>query len=205
MNIFTKKVFDKKAQKRKSSLLFQKGLSLIEASMVLALSAIVVSGVMYYYQAASDNNKTQSTVSEVMSIVSAVNGLYVGTSGYAGLDESVILKTSSVPENYKSKNGKNIMHPFGGNLTLGATNGDTGYYIELAKIPQSACVNLSSMNFGTSLGGVGVNTQGKGKDQNIYNVTGQDGKGNFTKKALTPEQASAACNQNENTITFLLK
>ncbi|MDA6747783.1 prepilin-type N-terminal cleavage/methylation domain-containing protein, partial [Escherichia coli] len=64
MNIFTKKVFDKKAQKRKSSLLFQKGLSLIETSMVLALSAIVVPGVMYYYQAASDNNKTQSTVSE---------------------------------------------------------------------------------------------------------------------------------------------
>ncbi|EFF9700301.1 pilus assembly protein [Escherichia coli] len=206
MNIFTKKVFDKKAQKRKSSLLFQKGLSLIEASMVLALSAIVVSGVMYYYQSASDNNKTQSTVSEVMSIVSAVNGLYVGTSGYAGLDESVILKTSSVPENYKSKNGKDIMHPFGGNLTLGATKNDTGYYIELAKIPQSACVNLSSMNFGTSLGGVGVNTpQGKGKDQDISQVSGPDGKANFTKKALTPEQASAACDKNENTITFLLK
>ncbi|HCA4604591.1 TPA: prepilin-type N-terminal cleavage/methylation domain-containing protein, partial [Escherichia coli] len=29
----------------------QRGLSLIETSMVLALSAIVVSGVMYYYQA----------------------------------------------------------------------------------------------------------------------------------------------------------
>ncbi|EOY7863158.1 type 4 pilus major pilin [Escherichia coli] len=205
MNIFTKKVFDKKAQKRKSSLLFQKGLSLIEASMVLALSAIVVSGVMYYYQAASDNNKTQSTVSEVMSIVSAVNGLYVGTSGYAGLNESVILKTSSVPENYKSRDGK-IMHPFGGNLTLGTTKGDTGYYIELAKIPQSACVNLSSMNFGTSLGGVGVNNaQGKGKEQDIYKVNGSNGKANFTQKALTPEQASAACDKNENTITFLLK
>ena len=80
MNIFTKKVFDKKAQKRKSPLLLQKGLSLIEASMVLALSAIVVSGVMYYYQAASDNNKTQTTVSEVMSIVSAVNGRVIRVS-----------------------------------------------------------------------------------------------------------------------------
>ncbi|WP_430517481.1 prepilin-type N-terminal cleavage/methylation domain-containing protein, partial [Escherichia coli] len=30
----------------------EKGLSLIEASMVLALSAIVVSGVMFYYQSA---------------------------------------------------------------------------------------------------------------------------------------------------------
>ena len=204
MNIFTKKVFDKKAQKRKSSLLFQKGLSLIEASMVLALSAIVVSGVMYYYQSASDNNKTQSTVSEVMSIVSAVNGLYVGTSGYTGLDSSVILKTSSVPENYKSKNGT-IMHPFGGTLTLGPTKGATGYYIELTDIPKSACVNLSSMNFGTSLGGVGVNASLKaGETQDINNVTG-NGKKSFTKNALTPAQASTACDQDENTIAFLLK
>ncbi|EPC1417638.1 type 4 pilus major pilin [Escherichia coli] len=204
MNIFTKKVFDKKAQKRKSSLLFQKGLSLIEASMVLALSAIVVSGVMYYYQSASDNNKTQSTVSEVMSIVSAVNGLYVGTSGYEGLNESVILKTSSVPENYKSKDGKTIMHPFGGNLALGPTQGYTGYYIELTKIPKSACVNLSSMNFGTSLGGVGVNAP-KGSGQDISTVNGQNGNKNYTKNALTPALASTACSQNENTITFLLK
>ncbi|EKH1293756.1 pilus assembly protein [Escherichia coli] len=202
MNIFTKKVFDKKAQKRKSSLLFQKGLSLIEASMVLALSAIVVSGVMYYYQAASDNNKTQSTVSEVMSIVSAVNGLYVGTSGYTGLDASVILKTSAVPENYKSQNG--IMHPFGGNLTLGTTRSATGYYIKLENIPKSACVNLSSMNFGTSLGGVGVNAQNEA-NQDIASVPAGDGKGKFTKNALTPTQASKACSDDNNTITFLLK
>ncbi|EAB1278325.1 TPA: pilus assembly protein [Escherichia coli] len=205
MNIFTKKVFDKKAQKRKSSLLFQKGLSLIEASMVLALSAIVVSGVMYYYQSASDNNKTQSTVSEVMSIVSAVNGLYVGTSGYTGLDKSVIIKTSAIPENYKSKTG-DIMHPFGGSLTLGPTQNNTGYYIELANIPKSACVNLSSMNFGTSLGGVGVNTGTKGSQQNILAVpSGGDGAGNFSPKALTPAQASKACDKDDNTISFLLK
>ncbi|EGO3793633.1 prepilin-type N-terminal cleavage/methylation domain-containing protein, partial [Escherichia coli] len=70
----------------KSKKKLQRGLSLIEASMVLALSAIVVSGVMYYYQSASDNNKTQNTVSELMSIVSAVNGLYAGQQNYKGLD-----------------------------------------------------------------------------------------------------------------------
>lgn len=184
----------------------QRGLSLIETSMVLALSAIVVSGVMYYYQSASDNNKTQSTVSEVMSIVSAVNGLYVGTSGYTGLDQSVIIKTSAIPENYKSKTGDKIMHPFGGSLTLGPTLNNTGYYIELANIPKSACVNLSSMNFGTSLGGVGVNTGGgSGSQQNILAVPKGDGAGNFSPKALTPAQASKACGNDDNTITFLLK
>ena len=194
MNIFTKKVFDKKAQKRKSPLLFQKGLSLIEASMVLALSAIVVSGVMYYYQAASDNNKTQSTVSEVMSIVSAVNGLYVGTSNYTGLTKDVIMNTSAIPANYK--NGKDITHPFGGKINIGAAiNDNTKYYILLEDVPRGACVNLASMNFGTSLAGAGVGDQAKKSAE----------AGTLISNALTPAMAAKDCARDTNTIAFQLK
>ncbi|EAB6805299.1 pilus assembly protein [Escherichia coli] len=194
MNIFTKKVFDKKAQKRKSPLLFQKGLSLIEASMVLALSAIVVSGVMYYYQAASDNNKTQSTVSEVMSIVSAVNGLYVGTSNYEGLTNNVIMNTSAIPANYKD--GQNITHPFGGKINIGASQNDkTKYYILLEDVPRGACVNLASMNFGTSLAGAGVGKEAQTKAE----------QGKLITKALTPATAATSCANNTNTIAFQLK
>ncbi|CAM6756943.1 type 4 pilus major pilin [Escherichia coli] len=198
MNIFTKKVFDKKAQKRKSPLLFQKGLSLIEASMVLALSAIVVSGVMYYYQAASDNNKTQTTVSEVMSIVSAINGLYIGTSGYKDLNESVIYNTSAVPENYKGSNNK-IMHPFGGEINIKATTDNAKYYIVLNNVPQGPCVNLASMNFGTSLAGAGVGTAAVTAAKN-----GSIGK-DLMSTALTPAQASTQCKTGPNQIAFLLK
>ncbi|MGP2269181.1 type 4 pilus major pilin [Escherichia coli] len=206
MNIFTKKVFDKKAQKRKSSLLFQKGLSLIEASMVLALSAIVVSGVMYYYQAASDNNKTQSTVSEVMSIVSAVNGLFVGTADYAGLNAKTIIDTSAVPDNYKK--GTQIMHPFGGEVNLGQVINGGGYYIVLNDVPKGPCVNLASMNFGTSLHGVGVGVDsGKAAQGNVTSApSGSDASsGTIYNKALTPAQAAKACSNNTNNIAFLLK
>ncbi|EHZ8762751.1 TPA: type 4 pilus major pilin [Escherichia coli] len=205
MNIFTKKVFDKKAQKRKSSLLFQKGLSLIEASMVLALSAIVVSGVMYYYQAASDNNKTQSTVSEVMSIVSAVNGLFVGTADYKGLTAKTIIDTSAVPDNYKK--GTQIMHPFGDEVNLGQVAGG-GYYIVLNNVPKGPCVNLASMNFGTSLHGVGVGVDSS--KAALGKVTPAQGGSNASSgtiydKALTPAQAANACSNNTNHIAFLLK
>ncbi|EFE7249915.1 pilus assembly protein [Escherichia coli] len=198
MNIFTKKVFDKKAQKRKSPLLFQKGLSLIEASMVLALSAIVVSGVMYYYQAASDNNKTQSTVSEVMSIISAVNGLYVGTSGYKGLNKDVIMNTSAIPENYKDSN--KIIHPFGGEIEIGEATGATKYFIILKDVPQGACVNLASMNFGTSLAGAGV-----GAAAETAARRGTAAKGQLEDKALTPADAAKLCKAATNNIAFLLK
>ena len=113
-------------------------------------------GVMYYYQSASDNNKTQNTVSELMSIVSAVNGLYAGQQNYKGLNGAVLYNTSAVPENYKGAANK-ITHPFGDEVKIGPVkNGEDGYYVLLKQIPKAACVNLATMNFGTSMAGVGV-------------------------------------------------
>ncbi|EIG4385189.1 pilus assembly protein, partial [Escherichia coli] len=145
----------KKMNLRKNKM--EKGLSLIEASMVLALSAIVVSGVMFYYQSASDSNKTQNTVSQVMSVMSAINGLYVGQASYAGLTDDVLFNSSAVPENYKDKSTKKINNPFGGKLHVAQnTSTSGGYALLLDGVPKSSCVNIASMNLGTSLQGVGV-------------------------------------------------
>ncbi|HCN0411660.1 TPA: prepilin-type N-terminal cleavage/methylation domain-containing protein [Escherichia coli] len=182
----------------------QRGLSLIETSMVLALSAIVVSGVMYYYQAASDNNKTQSTVSEVMSIVSAVNGLYVGTANYAGLTEDVIMNTSAIPESYK--NGTNIMHPFGGTIELGnVLSNAKSFYIILKDIPKDPCVNIASMNFGTQLVGVGVGNTAAIIAQYIVPQAPTDGSQQLSSQALSPAGAANACKEDKNSIAFQLR
>ncbi|EDU9608334.1 hypothetical protein YT03_004503 [Salmonella enterica subsp. enterica] len=53
----------------------ERGLSLIEAAMVLALSA-VVAGVLYYYAAAAASNDNQKTIELIETIVSKVNALY---------------------------------------------------------------------------------------------------------------------------------
>lgn len=193
----------------KSKKKFQKGLSLIEASMVLALSAIVVSGVMYYYQSASDNNKTQNTVSELMSIVSAINGLYAGQQNYSELTEKVLYNTSAVPENYKDTNSQGITHPFGDSINIGPVkNGNGGYYVLLNKIPKAACINLATMNFGTSMAGVGVvngkdnltNPQPAQLKPNVKAVSGT-----VYSSAFTPTQASSACSNEYNNIGYLLK
>ncbi|HBA9837645.1 TPA: pilus assembly protein [Escherichia coli] len=195
----------------KSKKKFQKGLSLIEASMVLALSAIVVSGVMYYYQSASDNNKTQNTVSELMSIVSAVNGLYAGQQNYNGLSEEVLYNTSAVPENYKNSSNKGITHPFGDNIDVGprGTNGANGYYVLLNKIPKAACINLATMNFGTSMAGVGVgvtsNTLGSSTSATTITSATTVQKGQLYAGAFNPTQASTACSDDYNDIGYMLK
>lgn len=190
----------KKMNLRKNKM--EKGLSLIEASMVLALSAIVVSGVMFYYQSASDSNKTQNTVSQVMSVMSAINGLYVGQASYTGLTDAVLYNSSAVPENYKDKSNQQINNPFGGKLTVAALSG--GYTLTLDRVPKSSCVNIASMNLGTSLQGVGVGVNNKGP-LTPKTLNGKPAKGEVYSGTLTPANAATLCSDVTNSITFLMK
>lgn len=194
----------KKMNLRKNKM--EKGLSLIEASMVLALSAIVVSGVMFYYQSASDSNKTQNTVSQVMSVMSAINGLYVGQASYAGLSDDVLYTSSAVPENYKDQATKKINNPFGGKLSVASRNNSGGYTLTLEGVPKSSCVNIASMNLGTSLQGVGVAVNNLNSSPVALPAKGTPPtQGPIYSGTLTPANAAALCSASINSITFLMK
>lgn len=194
----------KKMNLRKNKM--EKGLSLIEASMVLALSAIVVSGVMFYYQSASDSNKTQNTVSQVMSVMSAINGLYVGQASYAGLSDAVLYTSSAVPENYKDQTNQTINNPFGGKLKVASRNNSGGYTLTLEGVPKSSCVNIASMNLGTSLQGVGVEVRDLNSNPVPPPKKGTSPTpGSIYSGTLTPANAAALCSASTNKITFLMK
>ena len=181
----------------------EKGLSLIESAMVLALAATVTAGVMFYYQSASDSNKTQAAISEVMSATSAINGLYIGQSSYSGLDVSILKNSSAIPDNYKK--GNDIMNPFGGTLavTAAGTNSGYGYSLKLDKLPKSACISLAALNLGTSAAGYGINNNGAS-----ITFGGSLGTTNAKNSAITPSEAASTtgCSQDtDNTVTYYMK
>ncbi|HBB9526099.1 TPA: pilus assembly protein [Escherichia coli] len=182
----------------------EKGLSLIESAMVLALAATVTAGVMFYYQSASDSNKTQSAISEVMSATSAINGLYIGQSSYDGLTASVLKNSSAIPENYKS--GEKIMNPFGGELKVGAATAGKGfgYYIALENLPKSACISLATLNLGTSAAGYGVVTNATDslKDTALASTPG------VQTTPISPSNAATLCSSNGSTnkvVVYFMK
>ncbi|WP_033813605.1 type 4 pilus major pilin [Escherichia coli] len=185
----------------------EKGLSLIESAMVLALAATVTAGVMFYYQAASDSNKTQAAISEVMSATSAINGLYIGQNSYSGLTASILKNSSAIPENYK--NGNQIMNPFGGNLTVEAADtsaaGNFGYHLTLDKLPKSACISLATLNLGTSAAGYGIGIEIPNR---VTSFNGTLSSNSGKKTAITPSDAagSGGCKDgNENKVTYFMK
>lgn len=197
---------------------YEKGLSLIEASMVLALSAIVISGVMFYYQSASDSNKTQNTISEVMSTIAAINGLYVGQSSYEGLDNEILWHSSAIPNSYKG-NSPSITNPFGGHMEVHPGTGDNAdkYAITLTEIPQSACLNIASMNLGTSLVGVGANFSSPQEvaNQKVNQTPASGGSDQAGKvsagqlySSMTPAAAAQICSKADNSndsISFVMR
>ncbi|CAD6176278.1 major pilin structural unit bundlin [Escherichia coli] len=186
----------------------EKGLSLIESAMVLALAATVTAGVMFYYQSASDSNKTQSAISEVMSATSAINGLYIGQSSYDGLSASVLTNSSAIPDNYKS--GGKIYNPFGGELTVGPATGSSGssafgYYLTLSGLPKSACISLATLNLGTSAKGYGVGMTSPGETSQFGSSISSTGSAKGS--AITPTEAATVCtNDNSaNSVTYFMK
>ncbi len=186
----------------------EKGLSLIESAMVLALAATVTAGVMFYYQAASDSNKTQAAISEVMSATSAINGLYIGQSGYSGLDGNVLKNSSAIPENYKS--GSKIMNPFGGELQVAAATGTGlgyGYHLTLTELPKSACISLATLNLGTSAYGYGIGISSpQNHTQFDSSSSGSTSDSVAKKNALSPSDASGVCKDgNNNKVTYFMK
>ncbi|HAL9185125.1 TPA: pilus assembly protein [Escherichia coli] len=184
----------------------EKGLSLIESAMVLALAATVTAGVMFYYQSASDSNKTQSAISEVMSATSAINGLYIGQSDYNGLGGTVLINSSAIPDNYKDKTNNKIRNPFGGDLDVGPKNANAsgfGYYITLTNLPKSACVSLATLNLGTSAAGYGINVPSPNSVNLGSSTNSQTGK--VSADAISPSAASTGCTAATNTVTYFMK
>lgn len=166
----------------------EQGLTLIEASMVLALSAVVVAGVMLYYQSASDNNRLQNAVGELGSVQTAVQTLYAGSSVYTGLTTAMLAGNAAIPPNLQ--NGASIYTPWGAStsVTLGTEKAGTvtdGFYtVTFAGVPQGDCMAMGSQTLGAQLVGVAYN-------------------GGTTYKAPTPVNAQAGCTDaTSNTIAW---
>ncbi|EHK4575097.1 pilus assembly protein [Escherichia coli] len=179
----------------------EKGLSLIESAMVLALAATVTAGVMFYYQSASDSNKTQSAISEVMSATSAINGLYIGQSNYENLSVNVLKNSSAIPDNYKT-NADKILNPFGGELKVGPANGGSGfgYYLGLENLPKSACISLATLNLGTSAAGYGIFNNSSNLNGAVTMVDSLDAINKAKNKPISPSEAASVCGDNSNNL-----
>ncbi|EGE2185925.1 hypothetical protein DL741_25745 [Escherichia coli] len=168
---------------------FSKGLSLIEASMVLALSAVVVSGVLYYFNMASNNRKLQENVKSIQAVVSTIRALYANQPPGTPINLEAVIKSGNFTKGKTVGNQNAIILPTGDTIRIydGSNSpalGGKAYSLELRTKSSDVCSYIGGIKFGTSHFGTEIlNFSDKGADD-------------LTKlKILTPSDVVTQCSQ----------
>lgn len=167
----------------------RRGLTLIEAAMVLAILALVVAGVMMFYQNASTNQKITSAASQVSSIQQAVRSMYAGQANYAGLQNSDII--SALPKSMQVGTSDSLRNAFNGAIVVDSvangSNADAAFTIAFSGLPSEACVRLAAVDIGRSALSIKI------------------GSGSERQPPVSPGDAQSDCGSgNNSTITWKL-
>lgn len=199
--------------KYKNLTVSQKGLSLIESAMVLAISAVIVSGVLYYYNHAQENRKLEEGIKQIQTIAASVNKLYTNSTASikgASTDEDTnkiieaISAISGIPtKKLTSGEAKVFTSPSGQWVQFWVNKdgpGNNAYSLETQVQSVSSCISYATLNMGTIMA---AKTKVLINDNNyVNNGTSSNSSTNFS---LSPSVASNACeraekNKNGNNI-----
>lgn len=176
--------------KYKNLTVSQKGLSLIESAMVLAISAVVVSGVLYYYNQAQENRKLEEGIKQIQTIAASVNKLYTNStaSPKATNDDNKVTEAISAISGIPTKKvGKETMFstPSGQWVQFWSENNNK-YVLETQVQSVSSCISYATLNMGTIMAG-------KTEIRVGSDLYGNSNSGNSTNFSLSPSIASDAC------------
>lgn len=155
----------------------QKGLTLAETLMVLAIGAVAIVGGTILYMQASRNSKMNAGIIQLATLSSQVRTTYSGQSSYGSVGPIVapLLAANAVPPDMRIEgNTTTLRNAWGGNTTVASANNGTQFTITFNNVPADACVRLPTINAG-SVGGafaaVTINGQPMGMPVNIADAS----------------------------------
>ncbi|ENB8986088.1 prepilin-type N-terminal cleavage/methylation domain-containing protein [Escherichia coli] len=186
--------------KYKNLTVSQKGLSLIESAMVLAISAVVVSGVLYYYNQAQENRKLEEGIKQIQTIAATVNKLYTNSTtrlqnGNDAANNKVVEAISAVSgipiKKLSNGDAKVFTTPSGQWVQFWVNNDGNKYTLETQVQSVSSCISYATLNMGTIMAG---KTKVMVNNNEYPNGSTSNSSTNFS---LSPSIASDACEQAE--------
>ena len=173
--------------------------------MVLAISAVIVSGVLYYYNQAQENRKLEEGIKQIQTIAASVNKLYTNsTASIKGIntDEDnnkvveAISAISGIPTKQLSSGGAKVFTTPSGQWVQFWVNkngpGNNAYTLETQVQSVSSCISYATLNMGTIMAAKTKVLIGN----NDYVNNGASN--NSTNFSLSPSVASAACEKAGN-------
>lgn len=127
----------------------QAGTTLLEMVMVVGIIAVISIAAISYYNTVNNANKVKDEVSNVNSLSSAVRAMFNSQGSYEGLNNKIILKSSTFPDRMRvnETDFANIKNSWLNNgVVVGSTNmrgtAHDGFTITYSGVPQKSCFDL---------------------------------------------------------------
>lgn len=124
------------------------GLTLIEAAMVLVILALVIGGVMLYYNSASTGRQTSEAAGQLAAIQQAVRSMYAGQADYTGLSNTVIAQGLPNKMLFGGATSGQLRHAFNNNVTVAPAGTGNQFTITFNGVPVEACMKLATQDLG---------------------------------------------------------
>jgi prepilin-type N-terminal cleavage/methylation domain-containing protein len=184
----------------------RRGFTLTEIAIVLGVVGLILGAIWVAAAAVYNNLRVSHTNTQILQTAQAIRTLYSSQNTITSGDMTPdLIISAAVPEDMVK--GTTLIDAWGGNLWIEGTADNVGFYIEVDKVPQAACINLV-----TAVGGVA-------RDPGLFLATavpstGAEVPAGTTTPALTttvdPSTASTGCPANAGTLAtvefgFLLK
>lgn len=127
---------------------FQRGLTLIEVLVSLAVFALVVGGAIASFGSASNSQSTTQLAYDLNALRSSTKSLYFGQGGYgtASLNE-VLINSKKVPTTMSitgTAPSRVINHALNG--TVAVTGATSSFTVTTTAMPTAVCIGLATMN-----------------------------------------------------------
>ena len=103
----------------------QKGFTLIEIIIALAVIGVAIAGMLYYQNRAETGQKANNTVSALTSMVGSIKSTYAPANSYAGVTAGNLISAGLIVEPFTGA-GTAITDPWGGAVTIGGAPGFFG-------------------------------------------------------------------------------
>lgn len=121
----------------------QRGFTLIEFMVVIALIGLGLVLVVTQFGQANEANRTSTAIKNITSLAGGVSSFKGTRTGYTGLSASGLLATNAVPDNMLGT-ANQITNVFGGAVTLAAATDTNQYTMTYATVPVGSCVEIAS-------------------------------------------------------------
>lgn len=132
----------------KRSIKKQRGFTLIELGIVLALSGIVLFYAVSKMTSTGDQVRAQALVGELAQIVQNTKRLYATQGSYNGVTIAALRNNTVFPSSWNGTAAGTITGPFTGAVTVGATTlttADDAVMITTPNVPTSVCSEAARM------------------------------------------------------------